>query len=200
MAMPDSYCLFDSPIGPCAIAWREAEDGCAVTHLVLPESTPERTEERMARHTGARRAHPPPAIAALVARIRGHLRGELDDLLDVAVDLTSSSEFDRLVYDAARRIPPGETRTYGEIGKLVSLSFQPLTSDIQLPVSRSVGQALARNPIPIIIPCHRVLAANGRLGGFSAPGALRTKTRLLQIEGAKFPELLAFPPASESVS
>ena len=198
--MPDNYCLFDSPISPCAIAWREAEVGCAVTHLVLPESTPELTEERIARHAGARRADPPAAIAALIARICAHLRGELDGLLDVPVDLSSANEFDRLVYDAARRIPPGETRTYGDIAGVIASSVQSLASTLKLPVSRSVGQALARNPIPIIIPCHRVLAANGRLGGFSAPGALRTKVRLLEIERAKYPALLAFPPASERVS
>jgi methylated-DNA-[protein]-cysteine S-methyltransferase len=76
---------------------------------------------------------------------------------------------------------------------LPSRSFQLLTSNLELPVPRAVGQALARNPIPIIIPCHRVLAANGRLGGFSAPGALQTKTKLLAIEGAKFPGVFAFP-------
>ena len=187
------YFLFDTALGACALAWREAGGRWAVTHLQLPESSPELTERRLARRCGVRRAEPPAAVAALTARISKHLHGELDGFLDVPVDLSSVRELDRLVYDAARRIPPGETRTYGEIADLLSRSFRPLTSNLKLPVSRAVGQALARNPIPLIIPCHRVLAANGRLGGFSAPGAQRTKVRLLEIERAKYPALLDFP-------
>ena len=187
------YYLFDSAIGCCALGWSESGDGCAVTHLQLPESAPQLTEQRIARNSGARPADPPPGIAAIIEKLRRHLRGELQDFRDVSLDLSGVRPFDRLVYEAARSIPPGETRTYGDIAGVISGSVQSLASSIKLPVSRAVGQALARNPIAIIIPCHRVLAANGRLGGFSAPGALRTKTRLLEIEGARFPGLLAFP-------
>jgi methylated-DNA-[protein]-cysteine S-methyltransferase len=115
--------------------------------------------------------------------VRKHLGGELQDFREVPVDLSPAGEFDRLVYQAAMQIPAGETRMYGEIARAIGRPSE----------SRAVGQALARNPIPIIIPCHRVLAANGRLGGFSAPGALQTKTKLLSIEGARFPALLTFP-------
>ena len=188
-----SYTLFDSPIGTCAIAWRASGGRCTITHLQLPESTPQETEQRIARQSGGVPGNPPSVIAGVIEKVRKHLGGELQEFREVPLDLSGVGEFDRSVYEAAMRIPPGETRTYGELGKLVSQSFPPLTSNLQLPISRAVGQALARNPIPLIIPCHRVLAANGRLGGFSAPGALHTKTKLLSIEGAKFPTLLGFP-------
>lgn len=190
--MPSSgYCLFDTPIGACAIAWRQESGSFAVTGLQLPDSSMEATAARIARNSGGQKTAPPPAIAALVGRIQSHLAGNLQDFRDVPVDLTGVGDFDRRVYEAAMRIPPGQTRTYGELANIVTASVQPPTSNLQPPVA--VGQALARNPIPLIIPCHRVLAANGKLGGFSAPGALATKTRLLEIEGAKFPALLAFP-------
>jgi methylated-DNA-[protein]-cysteine S-methyltransferase len=179
-----SYCVFDTALGPCALAWREAVGGCAVTHLQLPESSAGLTEKRIARHSGAHRADPPGAIAALIERICNHLRGELQDFRDVPLDLAGVTAFARRVYETALSIPPGETHTYGEIARAIGRPNE----------SRAVGQALARNPIPLIIPCHRVLAANGRLGGFSAPGARVTKARLLEIEGAKYPALLAFPP------
>jgi O-6-methylguanine DNA methyltransferase len=189
-----AYCLFETPLGMCALAWRETGKGCAVTHVKLPGASPELTEQRIARSSAGRKTDKAPAaIAAVIEKIRKHLGGELQDFRDVPMDLSAVREFERAVYQAAMRIPAGETRTYGEIANLLSDSVERLASNLKLPVPRAVGQALARNPIPIIIPCHRVLAANGRLGGFSAPGALRTKARLLQIEGAKFPALLAFP-------
>jgi methylated-DNA-[protein]-cysteine S-methyltransferase len=178
-----AYCLFETAFGSCALAWRESSDGHVVIRLQLPESTSQLTEQRIARSSGGHPAQPPSMISAILDTVRKHLRGELQDFRDVPLDLSGIGEFDRKVYEAARQIPPGETRTYGEIARAIGRSTE----------SRAVGQALARNPIPIIIPCHRILAASGRLGGFSAPGALQTKTRLLSIEGAKFPALLAFP-------
>ena len=175
---PASYCLFDTVIGTCAIAWHEPAGPFAQPPIVLfqlPEATSEQTESRIARNAGARQpAVPPPAIAVIIERLGRHLQGEVQDLRDIAVDLDAASPFARQVYDAARQIPAGKTRTYGEIAKAVR----------QPSAAQEVGQALAKNPVPLIVPCHRVLAADGKLGGFSAPGGLATKTKLLAIEGA----------------
>ncbi len=172
-----SYCLFKTSLGSCGIAWNDPGDSAAptaVTLLQLPEATTAMTESRMAR-TGARKlSAPPPQIAEVIARVQKHLHGELQDFRDVAVDLDGADPFARQVYEAAREIPAGKTSTYGELAKALG---QPAAA-------RDVGQALGRNPIPLIIPCHRVLAAGGKRGGFSAPGGRATKTRLLAIEGA----------------
>jgi methylated-DNA-[protein]-cysteine S-methyltransferase len=110
----------------------------------------------------------------IIERIRCHLQGKMQDFRDIAVDMNVSEPFARQVYEAAREIPAGQTRTYGEIAKSLG---QPLAA-------QEVGQALSRNPVPIIVPCHRVSAANGKLGGFSAPGGRTTKAKLLALEGA----------------
>jgi methylated-DNA-[protein]-cysteine S-methyltransferase len=174
-----AYCLFDTPLGPCGIAWSDGADSSttAVTLLQLPESSAAITESRIARPGARKSTAPPPRIAEVIEKIRKHLQGELQDFRDVPVDLAGADPFARQVYDAARQIRAGETRTYGEIAKALAPSGERLEA-------RAVGQALARNPIPLIIPCHRVLAASGKTGGFSAPGGRTTKTRLLAIEGA----------------
>jgi O-6-methylguanine DNA methyltransferase len=186
----DDYCLFETPLGTCGIAWSETG---AVIRFQLPEASPKVTEARIARSSrGSKAETPPPAIASLIEKIQAHLAGKIQDFRDVPVDLSKVGEFDRQVYEAARRIPPGETGTYGDLARAVR-SVQSPTSNVGSPDARAVGQAMARNPIPLIIPCHRVLPASGRLGGFSAHGEQVTKARLLKIEGAKFPDLLAFP-------
>ena len=175
------YCLFDTPLGQCGIAWRDngPSDGGpsvvrpAVTLLQLPEVTTERTESRMARASGAPSA-PPPPIAEIIERLRKHLEGEAQDLRDIVVDLTGADDFARQVYEAAREIPAGQTRTYGEIARALG---QPREA-------QAVGQALGKNPIALIIPCHRVVAAGGKPGGFSAHGGRATKARILAVEGA----------------
>jgi O-6-methylguanine DNA methyltransferase len=184
-----AYCLFETPLGLCGIAWRETG---AVIHFQLPEASPKAAEARIARSSRGREADVlPPAIATLIEKIQAHLAGRIQDFQDVPVDLNTVEEFDRRVYEAARRIPPGETSTYGDLARVLARSVPPPTPNLPLPVA--VGQAMARNPIPLIIPCHRVLPASGRLGGFSAHGEQVTKARLLKIEGAQFPDLLAFP-------
>ena len=175
---PSSYCLFDTAIGACAIAWREPADADAqpiVTHFQLPEATAEQTEVRIARSSDSRQASVlPPQIADLIEKVRLHLRGNTQDFRDVPIDLENLPPFFRRVYEVALEIPPGQTRTYGEIAKAIG---QPAAA-------QEVGQALSKNPIPLIVPCHRVLAADGKLGGFSAPGGRDTKTKLLALEGA----------------
>lgn len=170
-----AYCMFETPLGPCGIAWRKRGDQSAVALFQLPEATPEMTEARIAQGSGAREATtPPPEIGEVINRVRKHLRGEIQDFRDAAVDLDGAGLFVRRVYEATREIPAGQTRTYGELSNALG---RPAAA-------RAVGQALARNPIPLIIPCHRVLAAGGRPGGFSAHGGRATKATLLAIEGA----------------
>lgn len=169
-----AYCLFDSTLGWCGIAWSELGNQPAVTLLQLPEATAEMTESRIAQASGARQASsPPPEIVQVIERVRKHLQFQLQDFRDVAIDLDGVGLFARRVYEAARQIPAGETRTYGDLAHTLNLHG----------AARAVGQALGRNPITIIIPCHRVLAADGRPGGFSAHGGRATKARLLAIEG-----------------
>src|SRR5690606_26601372 len=132
----------------------------AVVSFQLPDATVQATEARIARESGARPSSAPPAIAAIIERIRRHLGGEAEDFRDIEVGLDHVGPFARQVYAAARAIPAGRTATYGEIAEAVARPG----------AARAVGQALGKNPIPLIIPCHRVLAAGGKPGGFSAPG------------------------------
>lgn len=173
-----AYCLFETSLGACGIAWRQAANSnsqAAVTHIQLPEATPQATASRIARKASShQRSTPPPEIAAIIEKIRKHLQGEVQDFRSVALDLENVEPFFRQIYEATREIPPGQTRTYGEIAKAVG---QPTAA-------QDVGQAMAKNPVPIIIPCHRVSAAGGKLGGFSAPGGPATKAKLLALEGA----------------
>lgn len=173
-----AYCLFETPLGACGIAWRETGDSgsqAVVTAVQLPEATPQSTESRIARKTGSnQRSAPPPEIASVIEKIRKHLQGDVQDFRNVAVDLAGTTPFFREVYERTREIPPGQMRTYGEVAKAAG----------QPGAAQEVGQAMARNPVPIIVPCHRVSAAGGKLGGFSAPGGPATKAKLLALEGA----------------
>ena len=172
-----AYCLFETALGSCGIAWTESADGTAVVALALPEAACELTERRLARVSGAQEpGAPPPRIAHIIARLRKHLAGSAQDFRDVPLDLEGADPFAQQVYAAARKIPAGETRSYGEIANSIG---QPAAA-------QEVGKALARNPIALIIPCHRVLAAGGKPGGFSAHGGLATKATLLALEGAAF--------------
>jgi methylated-DNA-[protein]-cysteine S-methyltransferase len=165
------FALFDTAIGRCGIVWSPA----GILGLQLPEASEAAARARLRRRfPAAEEIAPPPAVAAAIARIAAHLAGRNDDLRDVELALDAAGDGDRRVYAAARLIPPGTTVTYGE-----------LAAHLGNPgAARAVGQALGRNPWPIVIPCHRVTAADGRTGGFSAPGGAATKLKLLEIEGA----------------
>jgi methylated-DNA-[protein]-cysteine S-methyltransferase len=173
-----TYHRFATAIGDCAIAWGEG----GVVGLWLPRADgtlPAATVLR--RWPDAREAKPPPTLAAQITQIQALLAGESKPLLDdIALDSSRLGDFDRAVYAAARRIPPGETLSYGELAVRIGGGAEE---------ARAVGQSLARNPFPIVVPCHRVLAAHGKAGGFSAPGGVVAKHRLLQIEGALPPSL-----------
>jgi methylated-DNA-[protein]-cysteine S-methyltransferase len=160
---------FETAVGRCHVAW--SEHGIVAVRLPgrglrLPE------------------AAPPPEVHAAMLRIAALLRGEPSDLSAIVLDLDGVPAFHRRVYEAARAIPPGETLTYGELAARIGAPRE----------AREVGRALARNPCPLVVPCHRVVAAGGRLGGFSAPGGVGTKRRLLAIEAertAAQPDLFA---------
>jgi methylated-DNA-[protein]-cysteine S-methyltransferase len=122
----------------------------------------------------ATQAEPPEPIASAIAAVCRLLEGESVDLGFVDVDLDDVPAFERRIYDLLRAVRSGETITYGE---LASRAGNP-------GAARAVGAAMGRNPVPVIIPCHRVLAGGGRSGGFSAPGGVTTKFKLLQIEQA----------------
>jgi methylated-DNA-[protein]-cysteine S-methyltransferase len=169
------YVLFETALGTCAVAF----GGRGVIAVGLPEANLDAMIARFDRY-GVRGGRPVPSeIDDAIAAITAHLRGEIQDLAEIRTDLERISEFDRRVYQLTRRISPGSTRTYGD-----------LASDLGDPeLSRAVGQALGRNPVPLIIPCHRVVRAGGRLGGFSAIGGIALKRRLLSIERACGPQL-----------
>ena len=166
------FTLFDSAIGPCGIAWSER----GVVGVQLPEADAAKTRARLLRRSPAlHEAPPPPDMQRAIGGMVTLLRGERSDLRDVRLDLERVPPFDRRVYDVARTIAPGATLSYGEIA--MRLGDRGL--------ARDVGQALGRNPFPLIVPCHRVLAAGGKVGGFSANGGITTKLRLLTIERAQ---------------
>jgi methylated-DNA-[protein]-cysteine S-methyltransferase len=166
------FVFFDTAIGRCAVAWTER----GLAGVQLPEARESDTRARIQRRVrGAAEAEPPPDVRKAIEGIMALLAGNLDDLSYIELDVHGLPEFNRRVYEVARTIAPGHTLTYGEIAVRCGHAGD----------ARAVGQALGRNPYPIVVPCHRVLAANGRLGGFSAHGGVTTKLRLLEIEGAR---------------
>ena len=167
-----AYTLFDTAIGSCGIAWNDR----GVVAFQLPEGSSSTTRRTLlSRLQDAVESPPSVSIQRVVDAVTALLRGERTDLAFVPIDMNGLPEFHQRVYDVARTIPAGATMTYGEIATRLG---DPGSA-------RAVGQALGRNPIPVIVPCHRVLAAGGRSGGFSAPGGTRTKLNLLAIEGAQ---------------
>lgn len=171
------FALFETAIGACGIAWGPG----GLLGVQLPEASERAGLARLARRfPGLERAAPPPAIAAAMERIAAFLAGGEDDFADLPLDLAGTGGFERAVYAEARAIPAGATATYGAIAARLGDPLQ----------ARAVGQALGRNPWPIVIPCHRVTGADGKMGGFSAPGGRTTKLRLLEIEGALAAETL----------
>ena len=164
------FSLFPTPIGDCGIAWRA--DVIIATHL--PEKHAAATAARLAERTGGSKAEPPDEIQSSIASIITLLEGEQTDLTGIICDFSKIEAFAAKVYHATRAIPAGETRTYGAIAMQLG--------DKQL--AQKVGRALGRNPLPIIVPCHRVVGANGKLTGFSAYGGVDTKLKMLAIEGA----------------
>lgn len=170
-----AFALFPTAIGRCGIAWRG--DTVVATHL--PEPDEALAADRLARRAGgARAAEPPAAIARAIAAVTALLDEGRADLDFIRLDTARLPAFEAAVYARTRAIPPGETLTYGAIAAALGDKRQ----------AQAVGQALGRNPFPIIVPCHRVMGANGRLTGFSAEGGVSTKLKMLAIEGARIGE------------
>jgi len=166
-----AYTTFRTAIGHCGLAWNDA----GFVAVQLPERSAAATAARLrSRFPGARRRLATRPVRQARAAIVRLLDGGRDHLSAIHLDLSACSPFFRKVYEITRTIPPGETLSYGE---LAALAGNPHAA-------RAVGQAMARNPFPLLVPCHRVLAAGGGAGGFSAPGGVGTKFRLLRIEGA----------------
>ena len=166
------YALFETAIGTAGVAWNDA--GLVAVHL------PERQQDTarrgfLKRFPDASEAEPTAEVGAAMAAIADQLAGTPTDLSGILLDVSRTPEFHIRVYEIARSIPPGETLTYGEIAERLGDKL----------LARDVGQALGKNPWPIVVPCHRVTAAGGKLGGFSARGGQQTKLKLLAIEGAK---------------
>jgi methylated-DNA-[protein]-cysteine S-methyltransferase len=164
-----SFAIFDTAIGHCGIAWTAR----GIAGVDLPAGSAEKTRARLLRRfPDAKEAPPSNEVKEIIDRIVKLTAGEKIDFSDVVLDHAPLPEFNRRVYEIVRKIPIGETLTYGDVAKLLG--------DVAL--SREVGQAMGRNPTPIIMPCHRVVAASGKTGGFSAPGGVETKMKLLSIE------------------
>jgi methylated-DNA-[protein]-cysteine S-methyltransferase len=172
MSLQQNFTLFETAIGPCAIAWT----GRGIVGVQIHEHDAAATRSRMTRRfPKATETPPPPKVQHAIDGMVALLRGEPRDLTDIAIDDTDTPEFNARVYAIARTVPPGQTMTYGEIAERLGDKL----------LAREVGTALGQNRCPIIMPCHRVLAASGKTGGFSAPGGVATKLRLLTIEGAQ---------------
>jgi methylated-DNA-[protein]-cysteine S-methyltransferase len=167
-----NFALFDTAIGRCGIVWSPR----GIVGVQLPERSDSATRNRLLRRfPAAREASPRHDIQRAIDDIGALLGGERRDLNHVAIDFGAAPEFYRRVYEVARRIPAGATLSYGEVAERMG----------DRALARDVAEALSQNPCPIIVPCHRVLATGGKPGGFSAPGGVATKLRLLTIEGAQ---------------
>jgi methylated-DNA-[protein]-cysteine S-methyltransferase len=189
------HVLFDTAFGACGIAWGPA----GITSVQLPEASRAATERRLAASGGApREAPPPPDVARAIERIARHLATGREDLTGLALDWSGVTPFRRRVYEASLAIAPGEIVSYGELATRVGSPG----------AFRAVGQAMAKNPFPVVVPCHRVVASGGRdwsratpaarrakLRGFSAHGGVDTKARLLALEADAAPRAPASGPA-----
>jgi len=167
------YFIFETAGGFCGIAWNDV----GITRFQLPTKSAEATERALLRRTrGAEPATPTPGVVAAVAAVKRYFNGEVTDFSGFKLDLGGQDPFFERVYAAARQVGWGHTTTYGTLAKELGAGPE---------AARDVGQAMAKNPVALIIPCHRVLAAGGKVGGFSAPGGSAAKIRMLELEGVR---------------
>ena len=168
------FAVFDTELGPCTIAW----DGNGIVGTQLPEWTATQARQRLLRRFPAmQEAVPGNDVQLAIDNIVALLNGQSSDLSTVRLNMRAVPEFNRRVYEMTRQISRGNTLTYGAVATLLG----------DPSAARAVGKALGENPFPIIVPCHRVVAARGKVGGFSAPGGVNTKLKLLAIEGGAGP-------------
>ena len=166
------YAIFDTAGGFCGIVWSET----GIARFQLPTATATGTERLLLRRMpDARPAPPPPEVAATIENVKRYFAGEDVDFSTVRLDLDGQSSLFRDIYTALRRVGWGQTTTYGALAKAAGASGWE--------AARDVGQAMAKNPVALIIPCHRCLAAGGKIGGFSAPGGEFSKLKMLELEG-----------------
>ena len=168
------HLLFPTAFGTCGVAWNEN----GLTGFQLPDAAEELTAQHLATKARSQLAAeaPPEWVQGIIGRVQDHLAGRLQDFAGTALDWSRVTDFQQAVYLQAQAIKPGYKKSYGEIAKLMALGHE---------AARAVGVALATNPWPLIVPCHRVVSAGDKMTGFSAPGGVRTKTRLLTLEGAE---------------
>ena len=165
------YLIFDTEGGFCGIAWNNV----GITRFQLPTKSADAAERALLRRLPcAERGAPTPEVVEAVAAVKRYFEGEETDFSGFTLDLGEQDSFFEQIYAAARRVGWGRTTTYGIIAKELGAGPE---------AARDVGQAMARNPVALIIPCHRVLAAGGKVGGFSAPGGSAAKIRMLALEG-----------------
>lgn len=171
---PMPHMLFPTKFGTCGIAWNDT----GLTGFQLPEENDMLTEQQLARKARSQPVvgAPPEWMQRIITRVQLHLEGQLQDFAGTVIDWSRVTDFQQAVYLQAQAIKPGYKKSYGEIAKLLALGHE---------AARAVGVALATNPWPLIVPCHRVVSAGDKMTGFSAPGGVRTKTRLLALEGAE---------------
>ena len=171
-AITAGHAVLETVIGFMGIAWSET----GLIRLCLPERSREAVERRLFRHAGVSTSTDQPQwVVELIVSIKAYAAGEDIDFSGVPVDLAGVDDFRLAIYDAARKLSYGETTTYGELAKRAGQPGLP----------RETGAALGANPVPLVIPCHRILAAGGKIGGFSAPGGSTTKEKMLAMEGVR---------------
>ena len=168
------HVFFPTQFGTCGIAW----NATGLTGFQLPDETEALAEQHLAAKTNSRPATAPAPewVQRIIVRVQQHFAGQLQDFSDTVLDWSRVSDFQQAVYLQAQAIKPGYKKSYGEIAKLMALGNE---------AARAVGVALATNPWPLIVPCHRVVSAGDKMTGFSASGGVRTKARLLTLEGAE---------------
>jgi methylated-DNA-[protein]-cysteine S-methyltransferase len=165
------YFIFETAAGFCGIAWNKT----GITRFQLPAKSAEATQRMLLRQApGAEPGAPTPEVAEAVSAVKRYFEGEETDFSGFRLDLGEQDPFFEQIYAAARRVGWGRTTTYGTLANELGAGPE---------AARDVGQAMARNPVALIIPCHRVLAAGGKIGGFSAPGGSAAKLRMLALEG-----------------
>jgi methylated-DNA-[protein]-cysteine S-methyltransferase len=185
-----AFLLFETAIGPTGVAWNDV----GLTRLQLPEKTTAATRARLIAKAGdpdeATDTSAPPWVRDAIERVRAHLEGRAQDLSPIRLDFARVAPFSARVLRALRGVAPGRTVSYADLAREVGSPG----------AARAVGRAMAMNPFPIVVPCHRVLASGGKIGGFTAFGGLTTKDRLLAIEkvsvGRAGPATLAYDGAA----
>jgi methylated-DNA-[protein]-cysteine S-methyltransferase len=175
------YCLIATAIGPVGLAWSEH----GILRLQLPDDDGAKTQARLTRNLEAEEAHPPEWLEPSVIMLQRYFSGVETDLRAIPLDLSGVKDFFRTIYLELLTVRWGVTLTYGQLAERVGSPG----------AAQAVGQAMGKNPVPIIVPCHRVLASGAKLGGFSAPGGTKSKLWLLDMEGVR---LSASNPAQHS--